>query len=76
MSEEKTSSSNFIKAIINEDLKTNKKDQGALIEVLNSLMNLSLILISCDESWEIKLIGVQLLINTITVSLVLLIYCY
>ena len=52
----------------NEDLKSNKKNQESLIEVLNSLMNLSLILISCDESWEIKLIGVQLLINTITVK--------
>ena len=42
---------------------------AGLIEFLNTYMNLSLLLISCEESWEIKFVGVKLLIETIKVRL-------
>ena len=59
----------------NVDLKsTNQKSQGkkalklgGLIDFLNTYMNLSLLLISCEESWEIKYVGVKLLLDTIKV---------
>jgi hypothetical protein len=61
---------------LNSELKAdNLKSQSipfltvaGLIDFLNTYMNMSLLLISCEESWDIKFVGVKLLIETIKVN--------
>ena len=37
------------------------KHNNAIIEVLNYLMSTSMVLVTCEESWEIKILGIELL---------------
>lgn len=56
----------LLNLISNADLKSNKNQEN-LLDFMTSYMNLSLQLISCEECWEIKYVGVKLLVETIKV---------
>ena len=59
----------YVNEIISTKINNNNKNiiEKSKIDVLNKLMSLSLILVQCEESWEIKYLGIKLLYKLIKI---------